>query len=105
MFTRVATLVERAVGSRQVPMTAEDHASVGSSNYPEPSGGKSHQEETDGSKRHPTEKMKAVIWHGKRHVEVEEIPRPLVTDDKDCIIKCVSVRGIEAVCREHVLFS
>lgn len=62
MFTRAAGLAEKAIGSQDVPITP-------------------------GYKRHETEKMVAVVWHGKEDVRVEEVGRPVITDPKDVIIK------------------
>jgi len=36
---------------------------------------------------HPTEKMKALAWMGKNKVEVIEVPKPIVVEDDDVILK------------------
>lgn len=58
-----ANLAERAVGSKPVS-TSTDYK---------------HRE--DGST------MKALRWHGKESVSVEEVPVPTITDPKDVVIK------------------
>lgn len=38
-------------------------------------------------KKHPDLKMKALVWHGKKDVRVEEVPKPMITDPDDCILR------------------
>ncbi len=39
---------------------------------------------------HPTETMTALVWHGKRDVRLEIVPRPMITDPKDILLKVTS---------------
>src|SRR6478609_9440390 len=34
--------------------------------------------------------MKAVVWHGKRDVRVDEVPDPTIQDPKDAIVRITS---------------
>ncbi|SMQ49828.1 unnamed protein product [Zymoseptoria tritici ST99CH_3D7] len=36
---------------------------------------------------HPTETMQALVWQGKNSVEVATVPRPIVVEDRDVIVK------------------
>lgn len=36
---------------------------------------------------HPTEKMQALCWEGKNSVKVREVPKPIVVEDNDVILK------------------
>ena len=36
---------------------------------------------------HPTENMKALVWQGKNTVEVVEVPKPAIIEDRDVILK------------------
>ena len=36
---------------------------------------------------HPTEKMKALTWQGKNSVKIVEVPKPVVVDPRDVILK------------------
>jgi len=38
-------------------------------------------------KWHPTEKMVALRWYGNKDVRVEEVPRPMITDPRDAIVR------------------
>lgn len=36
---------------------------------------------------HPTETMKALCWQGKGNVQIIEVPKPIVVEDRDVILK------------------
>ena len=38
-------------------------------------------------KTHPTEKMKAIVWRGKFDMRYEEVPRPMVSEPHDILLK------------------
>ncbi len=62
MNTVVANTAEKIMGDREVAVTV-DH------------------------KTRPNETMKALVWHGKEDVRVEEVPVPAVTDPTDVVCK------------------
>ena len=41
----------------------------------------------DTEQKRPGETMKALVWHGKKDVRVEEVPVPAITDPGDVICK------------------
>lgn len=64
--TQAASLAERAVITEQdITNPGRDRAKYG----------------------HPTEKMKALCWMGKNHVELLEVPKPIVVEERDVILK------------------
>ncbi|KAG2450469.1 hypothetical protein HYH02_004970 [Chlamydomonas schloesseri] len=42
------------------------------------------------SNKDPGHRMRAVTWHGPRHMALEERPRPLVTDPADAVLRVTS---------------
>jgi hypothetical protein len=42
---------------------------------------------TTEAKRHPTETMRAIVWHGTKDMRLETVPRVQVTDPKDALVK------------------
>jgi threonine dehydrogenase-like Zn-dependent dehydrogenase len=41
----------------------------------------------DDEKKRPGQTMKALVWHGKKDVRVDEVPVPAITDPGDVICK------------------
>jgi len=66
-------LVEKALGHGNNATTEQDITNPGldRAKYADPSG----------------EKMKALVWLGKNSVEVQEVPKPRVVEDRDVILK------------------
>ena len=58
-----ANALEGALGDRQVPLTVD------------------YKHDPSGAT------MKALVWHGNRDVRVEDVPKPVVTDPKDALVK------------------
>lgn len=71
-LSQAANLVEKIVGRGSNAKTAQDvtNPAVDRAKY-----------------GHPTETMKALVWKGKNSVAIEEVPRPIVFEDRDVILK------------------
>ena len=70
--TQAAALVEKSIGHRDDSITAQDITNP----------------DRDRAKYgHPTEKMKALCWMGKNNIQVLEVPKPIVVEDRDVILK------------------
>jgi hypothetical protein len=39
----------------------------------------------------PKQNMKALQWLGKENLQVKEVPKPLVTDPHDCVVRITTV--------------
>ncbi|PQE28781.1 S-(hydroxymethyl)glutathione dehydrogenase protein [Rutstroemia sp. NJR-2017a WRK4] len=72
-MSQAAAVVEKVLGHGSGAKTAADvtNPAIDRSKYADPSG----------------EKMKALVWMGKNSVEVQEVPKPRVVEDRDVILK------------------
>jgi len=72
-LSQAAALVEKALGHGDNAITEQDitNPALDRAKYADPSG----------------EKMKALVWMGKNTVQVQEVPKPKVVEDKDVILK------------------
>lgn len=71
-LSQAAAQVEKILGHRDNATTAQDVSNPA----------------RDRSKYgHPTETMKALLWNAKNDVKIEQVPRPIVVEDRDVILK------------------
>jgi len=72
-LTQMAALAEKAMGHGSNATTEQDitNPAIDRAKYADPSG----------------EKMKALVWMGKNTVEIQEVPKPRVVEDRDVILK------------------
>jgi len=72
-LSQAAALVEKVIGHDNNATTDQDvtNPARDRAKYADPSG----------------EKMKALVWMGKNKVEVQEVPKPRVVEDRDVILK------------------
>uniref|UniRef100_A0A0D6R0T0 Alcohol dehydrogenase-like N-terminal domain-containing protein n=1 Tax=Araucaria cunninghamii TaxID=56994 RepID=A0A0D6R0T0_ARACU len=71
-LSQAANLVEKIAGHGSNAETAQDitNPAIDRSKY-----------------GHPTETMKALVWQGKNSVAIQEVPKPVVVEDRDVILK------------------
>jgi len=72
-LSQAAAVVEKVLGHQPGAKTEQDvpNPAVDRSKYADPSG----------------ETMKALVWLGKNSVEVQEVPKPRVVEDRDVVLK------------------
>lgn len=72
-LTQAAALLEKAIGHGDNATTEQDITNPGRDRqkYADPSG----------------EKMQALCWKGKNNIQVREVPKPRVVEDRDVILK------------------
>ena len=70
--SQAANAIEKVLGHQNNSITAQDitNPAVDRSKY-----------------GHPTETMKALCWMGKNNVQMQDVPRPIVVEDRDVILK------------------
>jgi len=72
-LSQAAAAAEKAMGHGDNSITVQDanNPAVDRAKYADPSG----------------EKMKALVWMGKNKVEIQEVPKPRVVEDRDVVLK------------------
>jgi threonine dehydrogenase-like Zn-dependent dehydrogenase len=71
-LTQAVAAIERAIGHQSNATTAQDISNPARSRA---------------KYGHPTETMKALCWMGKNDLKVVDVPKPILVEDKDVILK------------------